>query len=343
MESNKALMSENEKGALYLIDQAMGYTYQAALRAAAVLGVADHLIKGPKTIQDLAKDLGVDWKQLNRVMRLLATRHIFLERDDGRFSLNPPAEYLCTSNRYSLRSAVLMLTDETFWRPLGNLAESVRGHSAFKQLFDMSFFEYWSQRASNDQGYDFHSGMSSMSEVENMFLVRSYDFPKNATVVDVAGGMGGLLLQVLRANPTLHGILFDQPHVLNRNRLAELGDDSRWELQGGSFFETCPEGDIYLLKYITHDWSDENSAKILRNCRKAMRPGGKILIMDPVIPEGSVRHSGKEMDLLLMASFDGGRERTESELKELVDNAGLKINRIIDSGFFVSIIETVAK
>ena len=99
MESNKALMSENEKGALYLIDQAMGYTYQAALRAAAVLGVADHLIKGPKTIQDLAKDLGVDWKQLNRVMRLLATRHIFLERDDGRFSLNPPAEYLCTSNR----------------------------------------------------------------------------------------------------------------------------------------------------------------------------------------------------------------------------------------------------
>jgi cyclopropane fatty-acyl-phospholipid synthase-like methyltransferase len=185
--------------------------------------------------------------------------------------------------------------------------------------------------------------MSSMSEVENMFLVRSYDFPKNATVVDVAGGMGGLLLQVLRANPTLHGILFDQPHVLNRNRLAELGDDSRWELQGGSFFEACPEGDIYLLKYITHDWSDENSAKILSNCRKAMRPGGKILIMDPVIPEGSVRHSGKEMDLLLMASFDGGRERTESELKELVDNAGLKINRIIDSGFFVSIIETVAK
>src|SRR5471030_445188 len=124
MESNMSLMSENEKGALYLIDQAMGYTYQAALRAAAVLGVADHLIKGPKTIQDLAKDLGVDWKQLNRVMRLLATRHIFLELDDGRFSLNPPAEYLCTSNRYSLRSAVLMLTDETFWRPLGNLAEA---------------------------------------------------------------------------------------------------------------------------------------------------------------------------------------------------------------------------
>jgi cyclopropane fatty-acyl-phospholipid synthase-like methyltransferase len=341
MESNKSFNSENGSAALYLLDQAMGYTFQAALRAAAILGVADHLINGPKTIQALGQALGVDPLQLNRIMRLLATRDIFSELEGGKFSLNPAAEFLCLSHKHSLRSAVLMLTDETFWRPLGNLVETVRGQSAFKQIFDMSFFEYWSKN--HGQDYDFHSGMSAMSEVENRFLVHSYSFPENATVVDVAGGMGGLLLQVLRANPTLHGILFDQQHVLSRHRLDELGNDSRWKLQAGSFFEACPPADIYMLKYIMHDWSDENSAKILRNCRKAMNPGGKVLIMDPVIPEGSVRHSGKEMDLLLMASFDGGRERTENEIKTLLANAGLKLNQIINTGTYVSIVEAVAE
>jgi SAM-dependent methyltransferase len=332
--------ANNEQAALYLLDQAMGYTWQAALRAAAQLGVADHLRKGPKSSSALAKDLGVDARQLHRVMRLLATRDIFTETETGQFALTPAAEYLRTDVHHSLRSAVLMLTDETFWRPLGELVENVRGGSAFKKIFDVSFFEYWSKNHAQD--YDFHSGMSSMSEVENMFLVSSYDFPANATVVDVAGGMGGLLLQVLRANPTLHGILFDQQHVLNRHRLVELGDDSRWQLRAGSFFEACPPADIYLLKYIMHDWADENAANILRNCRRAMRPGGKVLVMDPVLPEGNARHPGKEMDLLLMASFEGGRERTEGELKTLFASAGLKLNRVIDTGSYVSIVEAVA-
>lgn len=339
----KALASgqtENEKAALYLLDQAMGYAFQGALRAVALLGVADHLKDGPQTIGALGKKIGVDAQQLHRVMRLLATREIFTETEPGTFALTPPAEYLCVSAKHPLREAVLMITDETFWRPLGELVENVRGRSAFKQIYGMSFFEYWSK--SHEQDYDFHSGMSSMSEVENILLVRSYDFPKNATVVDIAGGMGGLLLQVLRANPTLHGILFDQQHVLVRNRLDELDDPSRWQLQAGSFFEACPAADIYLLKYITHDWADENAALILSNCRRAMNPGGKVLVMDPVLPEGNARHPGKEMDILLMASFEGGRERTESELKQLFAGAGLKINRIIETGCLISIVEAVA-
>ncbi|MEI7282308.1 methyltransferase [Pectobacterium carotovorum] len=332
--------TENETAAMYLLEQALGYTYQASLRAAALLGVADHLKAGPQTIETLSKTLRVDAQNLHRILRLLATRDIFTELEPGKFALTPPAECLCASAKHPLRDAVLMLTDETFWRPLGELVENVRGHSSFKQIYDMSFFEYWSK--DHSQGYDFHSGMSSMSEVENLFLVRSYDFPEGATVVDVAGGMGGLLLQVLQANPTLHGILFDQPHVLSRHRLGELVDDSRWRLQPGSFFESCPEADIYLLKYIMHDWPDEKTSIILNNCRKAMRPGGKILVMDPVPPEGNIQHFGKEMDILLLSSFDGGRERTESELKHLFASAGLKINRIIETGSLISIVEAVA-
>ncbi|PRD40643.1 methyltransferase [Phyllobacterium phragmitis] len=318
----------------------MGYTYVAALRAATELGVADHLADGPREIGELAQATKTDKLKLYRILRLLATRGVFREEEGERFALTLPADFLRTDRPQSQRSAVLMLTDETFWRPIGELAKSVRGEFIFKHIFGMSFFEYWAQEGVPAE--DFHRGMSAMSEVENQFLVRSYDFPKDATVVDVAGGLGGLLLRVLRENPTLHGILFDRQHVLDRNRLGELGDDKRWKLVAGDFFKSCPKGDIYLLKYIMHDWSDENDIRILRNIREAMAPGARVLIMDPVLPEGNTPHPGKEMDLLTMGIYEGGRERTEKEFHRLLAGADLRLNRIIDTGSYVSIVEAVA-
>lgn len=327
---------------LYLIEKVMDYTFQASLRAVAVLGVADHLMKQAKTALEIGEEIEVDGQKLHRILQLLATQDIFHELTNMKFMLNPPAEFLCTTHPYSLRYAVLMLTDETMWQPLGKLVEEVKGGSAFKETYGISFFEYWSKPQKRIPKYDFHTGMASMSEIENLFLVKSYDFPKNATVVDVAGGFGRLLLKVLEANPTLHGILFDQQHVLPRNSLGELGDNSRWRLQPGSFFEECPQADIYMIKHIVHDWPDNKSVEILRNCRNAMNKNGKILIMDSIIPEDNTPHFGKKLDVMLMGSFDGGREHTEAELRELFSQAGLKINRIIDTGSYLSIIETVS-
>lgn len=343
METNSVCISEDETAALHLLDQAMGFTYQASLRAAAVLGVADRLAEGAKTAQELGRELEVDGRLLHRVMRMLASRNIFNATEDGRFSLNPAAEFLRSDARDSLRAAVLMLTDDTFWLPLGKLVDTLRGEPTFNNLFGMSFYEYWSQENTASSEYDFHTGMSSMSAVENNILLRSYDFPEHATVVDIAGGLGGLLLTVLRTNPTLHGILFDREQVLARNRLGELGDDSRWETRAGSFFEACPAADIYLLKYITMDWPEEQARQILRCCRKAMKPDAKILIMEPVIPKGNAWDSGREIDLLLMGSFDGGQARTEEELKALLASADLHLNRIIDTGCYVSIVEAIAR
>lgn len=343
MVKNNPLKYEGDTAALYLLEQAMGFTFQASLRAAAILGIADHLTKGAKTAEELGQAVGADWRLLNRVLRMLASRHIFAESENGQFSLTPAAEFLRTDNNNSLRSAVLMLTDKTFWLPLGNLVENLRGESAFKQAFGMSFYEYWSQENIPESDSDFHTGMSSMSSVENNFLVRSYDFPEHATVVDIAGGFSGLLLKVLQHNPTLHGILFDRPAVLARNRLGELGDDSRWETQSGNFFESCPSADIYLLKYITMDWPEEQASKILRSCRNAMRPNSKVLILEPVISREDTWQGGKEIDLLLLGSFDGGQARTEEELKVLLASADLKLNRIIDTGSYVSIIEAIPR
>jgi hypothetical protein len=341
METNHITLSEDEKASLYLLDQAMGFTVQAALRVATELNVADALIDTPKTSRELASQLAVDQDLLHRVMRTLVSRNIFTVSNDGHFALNSVAQCLRSDARDSLRAAVIMLTDDTFWLPLGKLTGTVRGDPVFKQLFGMSFYEYWSRENIPASENDFHAGMSSMSSVENKFLVRNYHFPENATVVDIAGGLGGLLLSVLRANPTLKGILFDQPQILPRNRLGELGDDSRWETCAGSFFESCPTADFYLLKYITMDWPDEPASRILRSCRNAMHPDSTLLIMEPVIPEGHDWDSAREIDLLLMGSFDGGKARTEEELRALLATADLKLNRIINTGCYVSIVEAV--
>ncbi|WP_443256018.1 methyltransferase [Xenorhabdus sp. IM139775] len=338
--NDTATISNDTSSALHLLHQTMGYTYQAALRAATVLGVADHLIDGSKTVYELAQAVGAKEQQLHRVLRLLATRNIFHEIEEKRFALTPAAEFLRTDVHNSLRAAVLMLTDKTFWQPLGEVVESVRGNPAFKHIYGLPFFDYWAQTGMPAD--DFHVGMSSMSKVENLFLAHSYDFPKNTTVVDVAGGFGGLLLRVLQDNSTLRGILFDRPHVLDRHELGALGDDTRWELASGDFFESCPQGDIFLLKYIMHDWPDEQCVSILNNCRKAMAPDGRVLVMDPVIPDGNVSHAGKEMDLLCMGIYEGGRERTKDELQRLLASAGLKLNRVIDTGCHISIVEAIA-
>lgn len=331
----------NEQAGLLLIERASEYVYSGALRAAALLGVADLLADGPKTPAELAQATGADELRLYRAMRLLATKDVFRENEYGQFELTPAAEFLRKDAPLSLRAGVLMLTDEFHWRPSGETYWGVMGEPAFKKIYGMPFFDYWAQQGASAD--DFHVGMSSMSEIENEFLARGYDFPDGATVVDVAGGFGGLLLRILRRNPTLHGILFDRSHVLSRTRLGELGDDSRWKLVEGDFFKSCePGADFYVLKYIMHDWDDEDAVRILRNVREAMAPGGKVLVMDPVIPRGNEPHYGKILDLVNMAAYEGGRERTEEEFPELFAKAGLRMTRVIDTGFYISIVEAVA-
>ncbi|EKT59502.1 methyltransferase [Providencia sneebia] len=343
MLNNDTCISKNESAAIYLLEQAMGITFQASLRVAALLDIADKLKNGAKTIDELAKESDVNPKHLFRVMRMLAAKKVFAQTDDGKFELTPAAQFLRKDHPHSLHDAVLMLTDITFWAPLGDLIDSLRSDTPFKDMFGESFYEYWADESHYKDDYTFHTGMSSMSAVENYFLTQKYKFPDNAKVVDIAGGMGGLLLSVLKSNKTLHGILFDRPEILQKHRLGELDGEKRWEIHPGSFFESCPEADFYLLKYITMDWPTDQAQKILQCCRNAMNDNSKLLILEPVIPTGNNWHGGNLIDLLLLASFDGGQTRSEEELTELLDSAGLKLNRIIDTGCYVSIVEAIPK
>ena len=264
----------------------MGYLFSAALRAVAALNVAYHLVPGPRPVAELADAVGADPLNLYRALRLLATREIFAEDDAGRFALTPAAELLRTDVPSSFRAAILMLTDKTWWLPAGELEETVRtGTSQFERLFGLPFFDHFARDANT--AAIFHDGMASMSDPENPIVARAYDFPPQAVVVDVGGGHGGLLLAVLREYPGLHGVLFEQPHVLQEHRLGELGADHRWTLAAGDFFTEAPPGDIYLIKRILHDWDDEHCVHILSQCRQAASDHGRVLVIDAVIPPGT--------------------------------------------------------
>lgn len=322
-----------------LIDHALDFLYPAALRAIAQLGVADHLAKGPRPVSELAEATGADPRNLYRALRLLATRGVFAEDDAGRFALTAAAEPLRGDTPSSVRSAILMLTDRTFWWTAGELADTIRnGFSSFDRLFGKPFFDHFAQDA--ETAAIFHVGMASMSDPENPIIAGGYDFPATGTVVDVGGGHGGLLLEVLRNRPGLRGVLFDERHVLDGHRLGELGDDDRWELVAGDFFAQAPAGDIYLIKRILHDWDDGHSLRILRHCRAAMTDAGRVLVMDAVVPPGNDAHPSKVIDVLMMTALTG-HERTRTQFDALFAEAGLRVSRIIPTGTPVSIVEGI--
>ncbi|MFP2926507.1 methyltransferase [Pyxidicoccus sp. 3LG] len=324
-----------------IVDLGFGFILSGALATAAELGVADRLVQGPRSAASLAEELGVDARSLYRVLRLLASAEVFAEDDSGRFSLTPAAEYLRTEAPGSLRSAVLMLTQKIFWAPTGELTGTVRtGQNPFDRIFGKPFFDYLASDAV--QGAIFHRGMSSLSDMENGPIAGAYDFTPLKRVVDVGGGHGGFLLEVLEAAPQVRGVLFDHRHVLSEARIAQAGFGERCELVEGDFFESVPTGaDAYVLKRILHDWSDEVCVRILRNCRQAMVEHGRVLVVDTVIPPGNAPHGGKVLDVMMMASLPG-RERTEEEFGKLFAQAGLRLSRVVHTPAALSITEAVA-
>lgn len=341
MSQRNSLDLLSRKEGMCLLEQSMGFVWQAALRAVAVLGVADLLVEGKKSVKQLAKELNVDGDYLHRIMRLLSSRGVFNELSETEYGLSHSAQFLRSDHEFSLRAAVLMLTDQTFWQPAARMDEILQGKPVFNSLFFKPFYDYWQRDDTVTGSNIFHAGMASMSSVENETITGSYSFPENAVVADIAGGLGNLLLAILRRNPTLTGILFDQKDVLERNRLSLLNDNRRWKTVEGSFFEACPAADIFLLKYILMDWPDEKAIQILQCCRNAMKDNSRLLIFEPLIKKENNQQGRFEIDLLLLTSFDGGRARTEPEYQVLFEQTNLKLNKIIDTGSYLSILEVI--
>src|SRR5437868_3353470 len=288
-----------------LMQMVLGCLVSQAVCVAAKLGVADLLAEGPKGAGELAEATGAHERSLYRLLRTLASVGVFRELPGRRFELTPMAEALRSDAPGSLRDAAIFMGEEWHWRVWGHTIESVRtGGPAWERAHGSEVFPWLA--AHPDESAVFDRAMTSFSNLATAAVVKAYDFSGFDTLVDVAGGHGFMLSEILRANPSLRGVLFDQPHVIEgaREFVASKGLAGRCEPAGGDFFESVPAGaDAYVMKHIIHDWDDERAVLILKNIARAMRDGGRVLLVEMVLPPANVPHLGK----FARAMRDGGR------------------------------------
>jgi O-methyltransferase domain/Dimerisation domain len=328
-----------------MLERIAAYWQSQLVYVAAKLGIADVLVDGPLTVEEIAARVGAHPAYLKRVLRALASLGVFAADPHGRFHLTRLAQTLRSDHPESLRDFALMLVDDYNWSAWGALEHAVKtGNTAFEHVHGSPAFP-WMQ-AHPEKEKIFSASMASISVMENAAVARSYAFGKLGKVVDVGGAHGHLLATILRSYVKLRGVLFDQPQVIAEAAKAgyttapDVG--SRCEVVSGDFFESVPPGaDGYVLKYIMHDWDDDKCVRILQNCRKAMGDDGRVLVVDHVVAAGNRFDWGKLVDINMMVML-GSKERTKDEFRQLFTRAGLRLKRIIRTGSSVSILEGLA-
>jgi len=295
------------------------------LSAVAELGVADHLADGPLPVDDLAQRTGSHSDALYRVLRAMASKGVFTEVSRRTFGLTPLAEILRSDSPQSLRD-VFRLQGQPFMRnAYAEIGYSIRtGEPAFDHVNGTELFAYLA--AHPEMNELFSGAMGNAAGDTQQAAVEAYDFTGAQRVVDVGGAHGHLLASILARYPDLHGVVFDQPHVVTGAEpvLRAAGVLDRAELVGGNYLESVPAGDVFTISHVLHQVSDAEAITLLSNVRRAMIPNGRVLVIDPVIPEGDVPHPGKFMDITMMA-LSRGRDRTEEEFVEVFAKADLRL------------------
>lgn len=322
-----------------VISMSLGYVMGQALHAAAKLGVGDALAAGPLSADDVAANTSSHAPSMRRLLRTLASGGIVNQADDGRYSLTTLGETLRRDAAGSVHSAVVWVSEPMHYATCGDLAETVRtGVPAFERLFGKPYFEYLA--ADPGAGRVWDAGMACFSAIEDGPIARGYQFPKGATVIDVGGGQGGFLAEVLTADASLTGVLFDLPEVVAEpRRLLDARLEARFSTAAGDFFESVPAGgDVYVYKRVLHDWDDDHCVTLLRRCRDVISNRGRVLVIDAVIPPGNEPHPAKIVDIVMMGILSG-RERTEAELASLFARAGFTLQRVIPTHSMLAIAE----
>jgi len=324
-----------------LLQMITGYWVSQAIYVAAKLGVADLLAEAPRSFEALAMETKTEAPLLRRVLRALASIGIFTETSPGTFALTPLASLLRTGTPNSMRAPAIMYAEEPY-RAWGDILHSVRtGETAFEHQFGTTYFGYLAQHPESDRV--FNEAMTGLTAQLVGAVVDAYDFSQFRTVVDVGGSYGTLLAAILQRNPAVRGILFDQPHVVatTKEQVEKACVAERCTILGGYFFvEIPPNGDAYVLAKILHDWDDERSVAILRQCRRAMPEHGKLLVIELVLPSGEEPFRGKWLDLHMLV-MPGGRERTAAEYEVLFQAVGFALVRVIPTAAGQSIVEAV--
>jgi O-methyltransferase len=293
-----------------LWDGLRGALVTRALGIVSDLGIPQALADGPRSVGELALETGADPDTLQRLLRALASDGIFAEEGPGVFRNTDVSEQLLRPGW----SAFAHFFGGVWHHAVGGLDAS--GKASFPALNGSDF---WSWLAANpDERALFDVAMEQGKEQRAERFDR-VDWRDGETVVDVGGGNGSLLKALLERQPGLRGIVFDLPETVRDE--SWLGDRIRFV--EGSFFESVPEGDVYLLSTILHDWDDESAAAILRTIHAGAPDRARLILFEAVVPEGNEPGGGKWLDLLMLALF-AGRERNEAQWRELLETTGFE-------------------
>ncbi len=323
-----------------LYDRILGDIPLRLIHAVTELNIADLVAAGEHSVEALAARAGVNADILYRVMRTLSSIDIFTETEDRHFELTPQAELLRSDVDNSLRNFILYLAADWHYRTWGQFLETLRsGETSFDLAYGEPFFE--NLQTNPDRAANYNTVMTDHSASNARQVAQTYDFSQFNTLMDVGGGHGSLLVEILKSTPGLNGIVFDMPGVSleGGNLLEKTGFSDRASIVEGSFFEALPRAaDGIIMKSIIHDWSDEKARQILQNCREAVGPGGKILLCESVLPGKNEPGIAHFIDLEMLV-ISGGQERSEREYRALLESAGLRLREIYPTRSGLSILE----
>jgi SAM-dependent methyltransferase len=299
-------------------DALRGGLVTRALGLAVDHGVPGALAAGPRGVDELAATSGADPDVLHRVLRALASDGIFEEVEPRVFG-------------HTEESRVLL---EDGWEDFAHLfgaswleaaaALDASGEPSFPSVFGEDFWPWLRSHPAERAAFDRAMAQGWQRRLER---VESVGWRGDETVVDVGGGNGSFLLALLDRHPEMRGIVFDLPETVRDG--AAFGD--RCAFVEGSFFESVPEGDVFLLSTILHDWPDEDARRILQTVRAAVAPGNRLVLIESVIQPGNDPSGAKWLDLLMLV-IAGGRERTEEQWRTLLESAGWEPVRFLESG-----------
>jgi len=323
---NQTKTVEKKSPMMAFVELVSGFWISQAMNVAAKLGIADLLTEEAKSIDELAQATNTHTPSLYRLLRTLASVGVFTEVEPHRFALTEIGEYLRSDNPDSLRYQAIMHGDEWHWLGIGEMFRTIKdGKPGIQHLYHVD--RYWEYLAQNPEFQSsFNKAMLGVSKNYHTPLIESYDFSKFTKVVDVAGGEGIFLSSILKANPHLHGVLFDMPSTITKaaDFLEKEGLADRCKTVGGDVFKGVPAGgDVYTMLYIMIDWDDNSCLKILQSIRQAITDKGKLLIIDSIIPVGDQYSWIKWVDLFELC-LGYGKVRTEAEFRENFEQAGFQ-------------------
>ena len=326
-------------GAEQLLKMIRSFWISQIVGTLARLEIADRLARGPLESSALADAIECEPRATFRLLRAAVSLGLVVMLPDGRFGLAPPGELLRSDVPDSVRDFAVAMTGPGSWLPWGRLTEAIReGERQAVAALGHEFFDYYA--ANPVEGDAFTGAMAHHSASVAKPLARALDTSAVNHVVDIGGASGTIIAALLEANPALRGTVLERADVVPRAEaaLAKLGLASRCRAVAGDFFDSVPEADLYVLKVILHDWDDQQSVNILRNCARAMRPNGRVVLVERLVPEHGDPGEAAISDLNMLVLLPG-RERTASEFAELFRAAGMKLDRISELASSLALIE----